>query len=73
MEVLWEKSDRQTARCRFLSNMCHPHGLKVNYSVGDQTHYCNDERQASADLSARESMHFLPPDFIKRRFTGLSL
>lgn len=26
-----------------------------------------------AALSVRESVHFLPPDFIKRRFSGLSL
>lgn len=66
-------SDRQTTQSRFFNNMCHRHGFKVNYSVGDRSHYYNDERQTSAGLSARERMHFLPPDFIKRRFTGLSL
>lgn len=55
------------------SKMSHRHRLKVNYSAGDQGHYCNDERRMSAGLPVRESVHFLPPDFIKRRFTGLSL
>lgn len=50
----------------------HPHGLKY-CSVGDCSHYSNDERQMRAALSVRESVHFLPPDFIKRRFSGLSL
>ena len=66
-----KKSDRQTTR--IFSNMHHRHGLKVNYSVGGRGHYCSDERQTSKGLSARESVHFLPPDFIKRRFTGLSV
>lgn len=68
-----KKSDRQTTQSRFFSNMHHRRGLKVNYSVGDQSHYCNDERQTSAGLSARESVHFLPPRFIKRRFIRLRL
>lgn len=64
---------RQTSQSIFHSKMSHRHRLKVNYSVGDQGHYCNDERQMSAGLLVRESVHFLPLDFIKRRFTGLSL
>lgn len=68
-----EEIDNQTTRSRVFSNMHHRCGLKVDYSAGGQSHYCNDERQMSAALSARESVHFLPPDFIKRRFTRLSL
>lgn len=64
---------RQTAQSIYHSKISHRHRLKVNYSVGDQGHYCNDERQMSAGLPVGESVHFLPPDFIKRRFTGLSL
>ncbi len=63
--------DGQTSRSRVPSN-ARRLGLKVNCSVGDWVHYCNDERQMSAGSSTRESVHFLPPDLIKRRFTGLS-
>lgn len=62
---------RQSGQSGSLGNMRHRRGLKANNSAGDRVHYCNDERQTSAGLPARESVHFLPPDFIKRRFAGL--
>ena len=49
----WKNVDGQTTQSSFLSNMRHRHGLKVNYSAGEQAHYCNDERQTSAGLPAR--------------------
>lgn len=40
-------------------NMCHRQGFKVNRSVGDQSHYCDDERHSSSVLSGRVCTFYL--------------
>lgn len=70
--LLQMEMERITCVSTFISTRHHQYRLKENYSAGDQRCHLDDERQTSSDLSVRGSVHFLPPDFIKRRFMRLS-